>query len=94
MINFSPSEKINTANIYLIFKDINSVMQEYFIDEKKTNIAFQNIPVGAHVKLVAYTLKDNKIFTYSSSITIKENQTLTLSMKETSDNNLKTLINN
>jgi len=97
MINFSLSEKIKTANIYLIFRDINSVMQEYYIDvneKKKTNITFQNIPIGANVKLIAYTLKDNKIFTYSSNMTIKQNETLSLPMNETNEKDFKNLFNN
>jgi hypothetical protein len=96
IVNISHSEKINTANIYLIFKDINSVMQTYYIDdnEKKDNNVFKNIPKDAKVRLVAYTLKENKIFSYSSNIVIKENETLTLAMKETSDIDFKTLINN
>jgi hypothetical protein len=96
IVNFSPSEKINTANIYLIFKDINSVMQTYCINdnEKFNNNTFKNIPIGANVRLVAYTLKENKIFTYSSNMKIKENETLTLAMKETNSNDFKTLINN
>ena len=96
MINFSPSEKIKTANIYLIFRDMNSVMQEYYIDakEKKTNITFQNIPLGANVKLIAYALKDNKIFSYSSNMTIKQKETLSLTMNETNEKDFKNLFNN
>lgn len=95
MINFPPSEKINSANIYLIFRDINSVMQEYYFDEneEKTNTTFQNIPVAANVKLIAYTLKDNKIFTYSSNMTIKQNETLSLIMNETNEKDFKKLFN-
>lgn len=96
IVNVPASEKINTANIYLIFKDINSVMQTYYIDEneKKNNNVFKNIPKGANVRLVAYTLKENKIFSYSSNMVIKENETLTLAMKETSDIAFKALITN
>jgi len=96
IVNFSPSEKISTANIYLIFKDINSVMQTYFINdnEKIANNTFKNIPTGSNVRLIAYTLKEDKIFTYSSNMTIKENETFTLALKETNGNDFKTLINN
>jgi hypothetical protein len=95
-VNFSPSEKINTANIYLIFEDINSVVQLYYIDDnvKRNNNVFRNIPEGANVRLVAYTLKENRIFTYSSNMIIKENETLTLAMKETNDSDFNNLINN
>ena len=96
MINFSPIEKIKTASIYLIFRDMNSVMQEYYINinEKKPNVTFQNIPLGANIKLIAYTLKDTKIFSYSTNITIKQKETLTLHMNETDENDFKNLFNN
>jgi hypothetical protein len=96
MVNFGLVEKISTANIYLIFEDINSVMQTCLINDndKVKNNTFKNIPTGSKVRLVAYTLKDDKIFTYSSRMTIKENQTLTLVFKETNENDFKTLISN
>lgn len=96
-INFRQSEKISTANIFLIFKDINSVIQEYYLpdkNEKNAYVAFNNIPMGANVRLVAYTLKEKKIFTYSSNMTLKENEILTLDMKETSANEFKALFYN
>lgn len=93
MVNFLPSDKVKTANIYLIFRDINSVMQEYYFDENKknTNITFNNIPVGANVKIISYTLKDNKIFTYSSNMIIKENETVSLPMNESNEKDFKNL---
>lgn len=96
IVNFSPSEKINTANIYLIFKDINSVMQTYYVNEngKENNNIFKDIPKDSKVRILAYTLKENKIFSFSSDIAIKENEILTLAMKETSEVDFKTLINN
>ena len=96
VVNFSPSEKINTANMYLIFKDINSVMQTYYVNEngKENNNVFKDIPRASKVRIVAYALKENKIFSFSSNIAIKENETLTLAMKETSEVDFKTLINN
>lgn len=93
MVNFLPSDKIKSANIYLIFKDINSVVQEYYFDENKknANITFQNIPVGANVKIIAYTLKDNKIFAHCTSMKIKENETVTLPMNELNEKDFKNL---
>lgn len=96
LVNFNPSDSISSANIFLVFKDINSVMQSYcFSSNGKTyNDGFSDIPVGYKVKLVAYTIKNEKVLSFASNITIKDKQTLTLSMKETSDDELKKLLSN
>lgn len=96
LVNFNPTDSISSANIYLVFKDINSVMQSYYFssNEKTYNEGFSNIPVGYKVRLVAYTIKDEKVLSFASDITVKDKQTLTLTMKETSDVELKKLLNN
>lgn len=92
-IYFSPTEKIKTANIYLIFKDINSVLQNYYINSngKEPSITFHNVPLDAKVKLIAYTLKDNKIFACSSKMTIKDNQAISIALNETNETDFKRL---
>lgn len=94
IVNFNPSDSISSANIYLIFKDINSVMQSYYFsyNGKSSNEGFKNIPVGYKVRLVAYTIKGEKVLSYASDITVKDQHALTLAMKETSDNELKKLL--
>lgn len=96
LVNFNPSDSISSANIYLVFKDINSVMQSYYFsyNGKTNNEGFKDIPVGYKVRLVAYTIKDEKVLSYASDITVKNKQTLTLAMKETNDSELKKLLNN
>ena len=39
-------------------------------------------------------LKDNKIFSYSSNMTIKQKETLSLTMNETNEKDFKNLFNN
>ena len=94
-VSFASPEKVSTANVFLIFKDINSVMQVYFIDQNEPNkySVFKDIPIGSNVRLVAYTLIDSKIFSYSSDLVIKKNELRSISMKETSEIEFKKLIN-
>lgn len=97
LVKFEQLEKINSAKIFLIFKDINSVMEEYYFSDKNENntyVSFNDIPLGANVRLVAYTVLENKIFSYTSDITLKKDQILKLDLKETSSNEFKTLFNN
>ncbi len=93
-VKFNPSDAIVFASIYLIFDDINSVAQACYgaMENGTTNPGFQDMPVGAKVRLVAFSLKDNKMFAHSSKLTIGKNETITLAMKETSDEELKALL--
>jgi hypothetical protein len=97
LVKFEQLEKINSAKIFLIFKDINSVMEEYYFsdnNENNTYVSFNDIPLGANVRLVAYTVLENKIFSYTYDITLKKDQILKLDLKETSSNEFKSLFKN
>jgi hypothetical protein len=96
LVNFNPKDSINYASIYLVFKDINSVMQSYYFSDntKTSNEGFANIPIGYKVRLIAYSIKDEKILSFASDITITDKQKLTLTMKETSDDELRRLLKN
>jgi hypothetical protein len=92
-VKFDPADSILAANVYLVFKDINSLMDAgYSGDSTQTAYGFGNIPVGYKVRLVAFTVKGEKVYSYSSDITIKEKQTMTLSLKETSEEDFKKLL--
>lgn len=91
---FDPHDGIVFASIYLIFDDINSVAQTYYgaMENGSTNPGLQDMPVGAKVRLVAFSLKDNKMMAHSSKLTISKNETVSISMKETSEEELKALL--
>lgn len=92
-VNFNPADKIPAASIYLVFKDINSVMQYLYhpLNAQENIEAFRNIPVGYEVRLVAISIKDESFYSYAADLTIGEMQTLTLPMRRTSDAELDKL---
>jgi len=90
--NFNSQDSVKNANVYLIFKDINSVIHAYYYSDKPPQ--FENMPVGYKARLIAYTVKDEKVFAYSTDLTITKGQKLTLNLKEISDKDFKKLINN
>jgi hypothetical protein len=96
LITFNPADNISSAYIFLVFKDINSLMQSpYFLYNGKTiNEGFKNVPIGYKVRLVAYSIKNEKVYSYTSDLIIIENQTLKLDLKETSDEEFKKLFSN
>ncbi|MCU0440087.1 MAG: hypothetical protein MUC49_19540 [Raineya sp.] len=92
LISFNPQDSIQNAQIYLVFKDINSVTSTSYHPKKLSK--FERLPIGYKVRLIAYSLKNEKVFAYSSDLTIAKEQKLTLSLKEFSDQELKELLNN
>lgn len=89
---FNPQDSVKNANVYLVFKDINSVIQAYYYSDKSPQ--FENIPIGYKARLIAYTVKDEKVFAYSTALTITKGQKLTLNLKEINDKDFKKLISN
>ena len=74
----SPSDSIDNANVYLVFKDINSVTQQYYYKgtAKDNSVKFEGLPVGYKTRLIAYTVKDEKAYVFASDVTISKNQKL------------------
>jgi hypothetical protein len=93
-VNMESRDKITFASIYLVFEEINSLMQTHYgaTVNGTSNPGFENIPVGAKVKLVAFSLKDDKLLAYSSNLVIKKNETVSVALKETTDDELKKLL--
>jgi hypothetical protein len=90
--SFNPQDSIKIANVYLVFKDINSVIQANYYSDKSPQ--FENMPIGYKARLIAYTVKNEKVFAYSTHLTITKGQKLTLNLKEINDNDFKKLIRN
>lgn len=88
-IGFHPQDSISTAVVYLVFKNINSVLSDYYYGH---NIKVENLPVGYKVRLIAYLIKGDKVFAFSSDLTITRGQQIVADLKETSEKDFKKLI--
>lgn len=90
---FDGKDTIVDARVFLVFRDINSAMEDVYFVFRNTryNSRFENIPIGAKTRLIAITLKNGKAYTYKSDLTIEPNQTLTLPLKETDTKDVATL---
>lgn len=91
---FSDKDSVVSAYVFLVFKDINSVMQcsYYSFENKKYNSVFQNIPVAAKTQIIAFSIKKNKIYTFKSDLTIKANESIQLTLKETNQSEIGKLL--
>jgi hypothetical protein len=87
---FNPSDSVKSANVFLVFKKINSVMQAsyYMAGEPQ----FYNLPIGYQARLIAYSVKNEKVFAYSSDITIAKDQKIPVVLKESNEKDFKKLI--
>ncbi len=81
---FNTKDRIETAKLYLVFKEINSVMSiNYFLNENNEHPpCFDNIPVGEKVKLIAFYFKKGKTFSFKSDLTIAMTDTVNIIFKE------------
>jgi hypothetical protein len=93
LVSIEQSSNVDYATFYLVFKDINSVMQSnYYKNNPNFKGGFQNIPVGYKVRLVGYTIKDKQILTYSEDISVKPKENLVIKLKPTTDSEFKILM--
>lgn len=90
---FNSKDSITSANIYLVFNDINSVMQNGYFSFKdfKHLSRFQNIPIGSNTQLIAFSVKNGKTYTYKTDLVIKENLKVELTLKESTPEELENL---
>ena len=87
---FNPKDSTIVASVYLVFKDINSVMENsYFsLNGKTFENSFEGIPLGAKVKLIAFSGKNGEIYVHKSDIIIGENKTVKIDLRKIKEQEL------
>lgn len=90
---FNEKDKIQIANVFLVFQELNSVMQSSYvkIGKNKFTPRFQNIPIGSKTKLIALSTKNGKTYSYNSDIKIEANKTVQIDFKETNKDEIEKL---
>jgi hypothetical protein len=94
IVKANSEDNIPMVIMFLVFKDINSIMQSYFQTKLSGGIenGFSGIPLGKEVRFIAYTIKDGKIYSQAENLTIRPKEILQLNLKETNENELKKLL--
>ena len=91
-ISFDKKDEIESAMLFLVFKDIKSVIKNYYITRNTIdNSVFANIPVGQKVKLVSITVKNNEVYTHQEELTIDVNKTIIIKHKKSNSTEIKKL---
>ncbi|UII26889.1 hypothetical protein LVD15_00185 [Fulvivirga maritima] len=86
---------ITTCNIYLVFNEINSVLQNHYYskNDKKYGNTFKNIPVGSSVNLIAISNHHGQLRSYRSKIKITEGLTRIIELKKCPESEIAELFN-
>ena len=87
---FSDIDSIKAARMFLVFKNINSVMSHDFRVYGQHN-SFTNIPAGAQTIIIAIGLKNGSLVADKMDVTAWQGQTVTLNMKALKDEEIPTL---
>ncbi|PBQ32191.1 hypothetical protein CNR22_10545 [Sphingobacteriaceae bacterium] len=78
----------NLNNIFLVFKDVNSMVHVYKYNQADDYI-YNYAPTGLKCTVVALGVKDNKLYSSFTPITISSNQTVSFDLIETTTENFK-----
>ena len=94
-IELDPKDSVECANVYFVFRDIKSVLQEYCgtNNARFTNM-IENVPVGKNVRIIAYSIKGGKVLSFSNNYTIRQNDVLKFSLTETPESEFQKLMGN
>jgi hypothetical protein len=86
-IAFPAIDSIEYAVAYLVFKDLNSVMDLpcYPPVGNQYSPKFLNIPLKAKTKLIAFTIKKGKSYLFQKELTIKPQQSVEVNFKEATE---------
>ncbi|MBX2905986.1 MAG: hypothetical protein KF744_08115 [Taibaiella sp.] len=93
--SFRDVDSVRSVTIYLVFKDINSLMQNFYftMNPSGTYPGFENIPVGADVRLIAFMVKNERIFASKTDSKIKPGQTIQIQFTESTDEQFSDMFN-
>ncbi|MBL7808585.1 MAG: hypothetical protein JNN28_12245 [Saprospiraceae bacterium] len=91
---FNAEDSIVSAYVYVVFKNMNSVMQgSYFsLDHSDMGSNFQNVPLGAKTQIIAFSIKNGIIYAYNADLTIHANERITIKLQETNQEAVEKLL--
>jgi hypothetical protein len=90
-VEFGGDSNLETESVklFLIFKDINSVMHEYyFLNGLQNYIYFHRIPLGQSVRLIAISKRENDVLSFSKDFTLGPDDVVHVKMFKTEDSQL------
>lgn len=86
------SPEIKSARLYVVFTDINSIMQENYYEAQKESVQFTNIPLNKEVTIFAISALGSTPMIYKKKITAGSINKLEIAFEETPLNELKSAL--
>jgi hypothetical protein len=91
-IHPSDTTTATNTNVFLVFTGINSMVHVYQ-SYSSANFPYLYAPVGLQCTVVTLTIKNNKVYSSFTPITISTNQTVNYTVTETTTEAFKTKLN-
>ncbi len=94
LVMINPRDSVIAAHVYLIFKDINSIMgQGYFKgSDSRATVSFKGVPIGYKARAIAITIKDEKPYVFASDFTIAKDGEIETNFKPITEKEFKSFI--
>lgn len=93
-VKVNATDSASAAKVFLVFKDINSVMEGYLCGTKSegdSTLVFEGIPVGYKARLIAYTQRGGKEYAHVSDVVVGQSQVVGLQFKPVAEQELNLL---
>jgi hypothetical protein len=89
MYTFNPSDSIKAAKVYLVFRDINSVMSQSYRSAYPDN--YLSIPSRSRIILIAVGLRKGQLAASRTEVVAEAGKTTILAMKDLKESDLQSL---
>jgi hypothetical protein len=93
-LNLHPTQNDISPNVFLVFKNVSSMVHVYLENyQQGPNFVYEYAPIGLECTVVAIGVKDGKLYSSFTPITIGANQTMNFTLVETTTDAFKTALN-
>jgi hypothetical protein len=92
MVNLAASDTLQSAVVFLVFKNINSTMQRYYLGNGK-DIRFSQLPAGHQARVVVFSVNGKNIVAGSTDVQLGKNETVNLFLKPMNEQELSGILN-
>lgn len=90
IITFQETNKLSFVKSFVIFKDINSVMNLFTYKNSKLQSDIK-LPLNQKIKIISFSYKNDKFYAGEKEVTITKNSSVEINLKEVSEKNLEQL---
>lgn len=93
-ISYNNTNELEFVKSFVIFKDINSVMNLFSL-AKKTGLSNQiNLPANQKIKIISFSFKNEKFYFGEKEVTLTKDKQIEINLKEVAEKELNNLISN